>query len=90
MHAPKLLRVPSLHRCYQRVDSTGADALYTPASRGIARPAEVRRQQLAALCMASLPRGAVECGHCLTGVHEDSDGVTLQFQVGLHAGHGLF
>jgi hypothetical protein len=45
----------------------------------------VQRQQLAALCMASLPRGAVEFGHSLTGVHEDSDAVTLTFQASMHA-----
>ena len=63
------------------MSSTGADALYTPASRGITGPAAISRSQLAALCMQSLPRGTVHFGHSLTGLHEDSDGVTLLFKV---------
>ena len=70
-----------LCRAYHRMSSTGADALHTPASRGIAGPATISRSHLAALCMQILPRGIMEVGHGLTGLHEDSDGVTLLFQV---------
>lgn len=52
-----------------------------PASRGIMGPLTVRHSVLAALCLQALPRGSVEFGHALTGLREESDGVTLRFQV---------
>ena len=66
---------------WHRVNSTGADALHMPASRGIVGPLTVRQSALAELCLQTLPRGSVEFGHALSGLREESDGVTLRFQV---------
>ena len=66
---------------WHRTDSTGADALHMPASRGITGPLTVRQSTLGALCLQVLPRGSVHFDHALSGLREESDGVTLRFQV---------